>query len=163
MIRLILIRHAKSGWDDPMADDHDRTLTERGHKAAAAIGAWLAARGDVPDVVLCSDAMRTQQTAKGVIAAFETAPTLKLRPALYHASPDTVIDEAMAERVGCVAVIGHNPGIGMAAHGLVKTRPAHGRFSDYPTCATTIIDFPHAVLLGEGELVDFVVPRDLTD
>ena len=51
--RLILIRHAKSSWDDPMADDHARVLNGRGRASAAAIGGWLAAKSYLPDVVLC--------------------------------------------------------------------------------------------------------------
>ncbi len=163
MTRLILIRHAKSGWDDPMADDHERVLTDRGRKASATIGKWLQAKGYVPEVVLCSDAARTQQTAEGVLAAFADPPVLKLVPLLYHASPDTVLDLVSRVDAGSIAVIGHNPGIGMAASGLVAQRPAHHRFSDYPTCATTVIDFPQTIAPGAGDLVDFIVPRDLVD
>ena len=32
--RLILTRHAKSAWDDPLLDDHDRPLNRRGMRAA---------------------------------------------------------------------------------------------------------------------------------
>lgn len=163
MTRLILIRHAKSGWDDPMADDHARDLTDRGRKAASAIGRWLQSSGYRPDVVLCSDAMRTQETASHLLAAFDPPTNLQLVPALYHASPDTVLDQAQRQNAACIAIIGHNPGIGMVAHGVVKERPAHHRFGDYPTCATTVIDFQHKIALGMGSVVDFVVPRDLTD
>ena len=50
-LRLILTRHAKSSWDDPLMSDHDRPLNERGKAAAADLGNWLASRGYVPDVV----------------------------------------------------------------------------------------------------------------
>jgi phosphohistidine phosphatase len=40
--RLILTRHAKSAWDDPLMADHDRPLNERGKAAAADLGQWLA-------------------------------------------------------------------------------------------------------------------------
>ena len=39
MKRLILTRHAKSSWDDPLMNDHDRPLNERGKMAAADLGA----------------------------------------------------------------------------------------------------------------------------
>ena len=48
MKRLILTRHAKSSWDDPLTPDHDRPLNERGKAAAADLGVWLASRGYVP-------------------------------------------------------------------------------------------------------------------
>jgi phosphohistidine phosphatase len=64
-----------------------------------------------------------------------------------------------------VAVIGHNPGIGMLANSLVKQAPAHHRFSDYPTCATSVIDFDltswSEVKHQSGTCTDFIVPRDL--
>ena len=44
-MRLILIRHAKSNWDDPFQDDHARMLNKRGRDAARAIGTWLQAKG----------------------------------------------------------------------------------------------------------------------
>ncbi len=163
MTRLILIRHAKSGWDDPMADDHDRTLTARGRKAATAIGEWLLEKGYVPDIVISSDAARTRETAQYLLAAFDVPPPVQFAPMLYHASPDTVLDFATRPSEPTIAIIGHNPGIGMAAHALVRQKPAHRRFSDYPTCATTVIDFTGKIALGAGDLVDFIVPRDLVD
>ena len=42
---LYLLRHAKSGWDDPVARDFDRPLNKRGEKAARTIGQWMASNG----------------------------------------------------------------------------------------------------------------------
>lgn len=163
--RLILIRHAKSGWDDPLADDHARTLTDRGHRAAQAISAWLAQQDYVPDLVLSSDATRTSQTAHHIIDAFHPRPALEFVPALYHPAPDTICDVAAKTAAPTIAIVSHNPGIAMCAAALIAARPAHRGFDDYPTCATTVIDFPtdQFAQRGKGTLVDFVVPRDLTD
>jgi len=162
MKRLILIRHAKSGWDDLEADDHERTLTQRGHTAAKAIGHWLARNAYIPDVILCSDATRTLQTAAEITPSLPDAELIEI-PMLYLPAPDTIWDLAQRRTEDTVAVISHNPGTGMLAQALVKTRPKHRRFSDYPTCATTIIDFPHGLGFGMGHCTDFIVPRDLTD
>ena len=162
MKRLILIRHAKSGWDDPEADDHARTLTRRGHTAAKAIGHWLAQNGYIPDVILCSDATRTLRTAAEITPSLPDAKLIEI-PMLYLPAPDTIWDLAQRRAEGTVAVISHNPGTGMLAQALVKKRPTHRRFSDYPTCATTIIDFPHGLGFGMGNCTDFIVPRDLTE
>lgn len=161
MTRLILIRHGKSSWDDPFGDDHARKLNQRGRDAAEAVGAWLHANGYIPDLLLVSDAVRTVETCELICPAFTTAPAVKYKPSLYHAAPDTVLDLVQRETAGCIAVIGHNPGIGMLANGLVKQAPAHPRFGDYPTCATTIIDFVGGIERAKGDVVDFVVPRDL--
>ena len=67
-LRLILMRHAKSSWDSPGLDDHERPLNGRGCRSAKAIGAWLNDHGYLPDLVLSSDAERTRETW-GIVAA----------------------------------------------------------------------------------------------
>lgn len=162
---LILIRHAKSSWDDTGLDDHARTLNARGRGAAPAIGRWLAEHGHVPQVMLCSDAARTRETAALILPHLIPAPDLQILPRLYHASPDIMIDLIQKQTASVVGLIGHNPGIGLLAAGLVKHRPAHPRFADYPTCATVVIRF-HVENWGDvtpqtGHCEDFVVPGDL--
>jgi len=164
-LRLILIRHAKSSWSDPFGDDHERVLNARGRASAEAIGVWMAEQGYVPDLVLCSDAIRTQETADLILPALTPQPKLQLSERIYHASPDTILDLVQQLSEAKIAVIGHNPGVGMLANALVKSAPEHRRFSDYPTCATTVIDFDAAkwseVRQRSGCFEAFVVPRDL--
>ena len=164
-LRLILIRHAKSSWDDPFGDDHERVLNKRGRASATAIGAWMAKECYLPNIVLCSDAARTQETAALVLASLNPQPDLKLSGAIYHASPDTILDLVQKQSVKTVAVIGHNPGIGMLANALVAKAPMHHRFSDYPTCGTTVMDFDgdswSQIKPRKGRCIDFTVPRDL--
>jgi phosphohistidine phosphatase len=163
--RLILIRHAKSSWDDAFADDHARVLNKRGRASAIAVGLWLAEHGYDPDIVLCSDAERTQETAALILPAFTPAPQLRLSAMLYHAAPDTIMDLIQRESAPTLAVIAHNPSIGMLANALVKTPPDHHRFGDYPTGATTVIDFAtdnwSAMQRRSGTCKDFMVPRDM--
>ena len=94
-------------------------------------------------------------------------PSLKLSGMLYHAAPDTILDLVGRETAQTVAVIAHNPSIGMLANAMVTSAPAHHRFSDYPTCATTVIDFPidhwEGVQPRSGTCLDFTVPRDLIE
>ncbi len=165
--RLILIRHAKSSWSDPDADDHDRVLNKRGHKSAKAVGGWMAERDYVPETVLCSDAARTRETAALILPQLRPAPKLRLSSALYHAAPDTIVELIAQQDVKTLAVIGHNPGIGMLANALVDRLPDHPRFDDYPTCATTVMDFDvglwRSIGPRKGRLLDFVVPRELAD
>ncbi|CAI7877575.1 unnamed protein product [Closterium sp. NIES-53] len=60
--RLILLRHAKSSWDDASLIDHDRPLSNRGKHGAKSIAKKLARVGWVPSLILCSDATRTRET-----------------------------------------------------------------------------------------------------
>ena len=165
MKRLILTRHAKSSWDDPLTPDHDRPLNERGKAAAADLGQWLASRDYVPGEVLCSDAVRTRKTFSGIAPALPGAPVLELKPALYHAGPDVMMAVLRHAKAGVVMMIGHNPGIAEFAARLVAHPPANAEFALYPTGATLVVDFDVAnwedVTFGSGVTVDFIIPSEI--
>ncbi len=163
--RLILTRHAKSSWDDPLTPDHDRPLNERGKAAAADLGDWLASRGYIPEEVLCSDALRTRKTWSGLAPALPGTPILNLKPALYHAGPDVMLAVLRHAAADTVMIIGHNPGIAEFAGKLVATRPVNPEFGRYPTGATLVMDFDISSWdqagWGLGVPIDFVIPREL--
>ncbi len=163
--RLILTRHAKSSWDDPMTPDHERPLNERGKTAATDLGAWMASRGYIPDEVLCSDALRTRETWSGVSPALAAAPSLTLKPALYHAGPDVMLAVLRHATGDCVMMIGHNPGIAEFASRIVAQAPHHPGFRHYPTGATLVASFEidswGELAFGMGAVRDFIVPREL--
>lgn len=165
MKRLILTRHAKSSWDDPLTPDHDRPLNERGKAAAADLGQWLASRGYVPDEVLCSDALRTRKTWSGIAPALPGTPVLELKPALYHAGPDVMLAVLRHATGNCVMMIGHNPGIAEFAAKLVAHAPKNAEFARYPTGATLVADFTieswNQLGWGMGVADDFIVPREI--
>ena len=165
MKRLILTRHAKSAWDDPLTPDHDRPLNERGKAAAADLGQWLASRGYVPQKVLCSDAVRTRQTWAGIAPALPATPVLELKPALYHAGVDVMLAVLKNAKADVVMMIGHNPGIAEFAAKLVAKAPLNSEFDRYPTGATLVVDFVAdswaEAEFGQGITVDFVIPREI--
>lgn len=165
MKRLILTRHAKSSWDDPLTPDHDRPLNERGKAAAADLGHWLASRGYVPDEVLCSDALRTRRTFSGLAPALPATPVLELKPALYHAGPDVMLAVLRHAKGDVVMMIGHNPGIAEFAARIVAAPPRNQEFAKYPTGATLVADFSvenwQDVTFGSGVVDDFIVPREI--
>ncbi|MBI1415623.1 MAG: histidine phosphatase family protein [Limimaricola sp.] len=162
-LRLILTRHAKSSWATPGQEDHARPLAPRGRAAATAIGHWLAVQRYLPDLVLCSSAVRTQQTLSLILPGLPRQPVISARAALYHASPSQLREIIRRETAPCLMLVGHNPGIGLLAAGLVTTPPRHERFDDYPTAATTVIDFavPSWADITTGTCVAFVTPHDL--
>ncbi len=165
MKRLILTRHAKSSWDDPLTPDHDRPLNERGKAAAADLGQWLFSRGYIPDVVLCSDALRTRKTWSGIAPALPGTPVLELKPALYHAGPDVMLAVLRHAKGDTAMMIGHNPGIAEFAARLVAHAPINPEFMRYPTGATLVVDFVvdawEDVSFGQGVVDDFMVPREI--
>ncbi|MFC7538294.1 SixA phosphatase family protein [Siccirubricoccus deserti] len=62
----MLLRHAKSSWDDPGLPDHARPLNARGRRAAAAIAQAMQELRLSPDIVLVSSARRTLQTLEAL-------------------------------------------------------------------------------------------------
>lgn len=164
--RLILIRHAKSSWDAPL-DDHSRRLNDRGRRNAVAIGGWLAAKVYVPDHIYTSDAARTLETTDRLATGLGTAPEVTAISQMYHGSPAALMKVLQGAQGDTIALIAHNPGIAFFAEQIVAQEPDHPRFADYPTCATLVCDFPlddwTAAAPASAKVVDFVVPRDLTD
>ena len=66
MKTLTLLRHAKSGWDDPVARDFDRALNGRGKRGAEIVGKHLRDLGMVFDAVVSSPAVRCVDTLDGL-------------------------------------------------------------------------------------------------
>lgn len=159
---LILIRHCKSDWDGN-TDDHERPLSARGQRAAPRIGAFLATHRLIPDVVLCSDALRTRQTWAGIADHLHGAPKPTLNAALYLAEPEVMLKALQATSAHTVAMIAHNPGTAALAWALAHTPPADDRFAQYPTGATTVLQFDEAIMPGAGRILHFTTPRDLPD
>lgn len=161
MRRLILMRHAKSSWDDPRLLDFDRPLNKRGRQSAEAMGNWLRGHSYMPTAALVSAAKRTAETFER--AGFDIP--LRYSRTLYHAAADTMAVVLKEETAQTVLMIGHNPGIADFAARLVRTAPTHPRFYDYPTCATLIADFDisnwNDLAWSTAEVVDFAIPREV--
>lgn len=165
-LRLILMRHAKSDWNTPSSGDFERPLNDRGRQNATQIGVWLRECGHIPDQILCSAAARTRETLSLVLAEIGSSPIVGFSNNLYLASPEAMFQTLLSAKTGQVTMmLAHNPGSAILASALVKSRPDHSRFQDYPTAATTVIDFEidqWADLAPEsGTILDFVTPKDL--
>ncbi len=166
-LTLILTRHAKSSWSDPLEADFDRPLNARGEASAAAIGRWLAAQGYLPGEVVLSGARRTEETWAGIARALPEAVPMRADRALYHAAAPAVLGVLQRATAPVTMLIGHNPGIGDFASRILRERPDHPRYGDYPTGATAVIRFDagswREIGWGQGWLVEFTVPRELID
>ncbi|WP_127901908.1 SixA phosphatase family protein [Solirhodobacter olei] len=163
--RLILIRHAKSSWDDAEMPDHDRPLNPRGRGAASEIGAWLASRGYLPDEAIVSDARRTVETWERIAEALPGAPEPRQERKLYQAAADTMLAVLRHATGDCVLMLGHNPGIAEFAQRLVARPPLHSEFQRYPTGATLVAEFPiddwSEAAWSSAAPDDFIIPREL--
>jgi len=164
-LQLILMRHAKSDWDDPALSDRQRRLNDRGRRNATALGQWLAAQGYRPDLALVSNAERTGETWLRLSAAWPDLPEVSFRPAFYNAGPDVLLRAIRAATSPRLLVLAHNPGIGMLAEHLCQTPPNHERFLDYPTGSTLVLEFDAErwADIGKGRVLDFIIPADLPE
>ncbi|MEJ1991043.1 MAG: histidine phosphatase family protein [Maritimibacter sp.] len=164
-LTLILTRHAKSAWGDPVMDDHDRPLTTRGHRSAEAVGTWLAERDLMPGEVFVSSANRTRQTWGDIAKAFDTPPQPLIASQLYHSEPETMLGMVKKASAPVVMLIAHNPGMAYFAYALAETQPRDHRFARYPTGATTVLEFDaeswSKIGWHKGTIRDLVFPRDL--
>ncbi len=162
---LILMRHAKSGWDDPLQEDHERGLTDRGRRGAAEIGGFLKKEQLLPDEIISSDATRTKETVEG-LGLNEDIPT-EYRRDLYLANSDVMLGVLKKATAGTVMMVGHNPGIVDFADRLLKVAPMHPDFARYPTAATLFVTLEIEnwadLKFGEGTAMAFAVPTKVKD
>ena len=164
--RLLLIRHAKSSWDDGSLADRERPLAGRGRKAAERMGAHLQNEGLRPDVVLCSPSKRTRETLE--LLEFSGAEVTYLDE-LYGASAHDLLASAREVRddAEVVAVVGHNPGVQDLSIELARDDAAEEAVrlrQKFPTCAVAMFDVDGAwrdVATERVRLASFVVPKDL--
>ncbi len=104
-----MLRHAKSSWDEPGVDDHDRSLAPRGRRAVKVISEYIRAHEIVPELVLCSSARRTRET----LEAIGTAGEVLIEDELYGATCSSIIERLrrVPEPMTSVMIIGHNPAL----------------------------------------------------
>jgi phosphohistidine phosphatase len=135
--RLVLVRHAKSSWDDPTLSDHDRPLAQRGRKALDRMRSHLENRGVRPDVVLCSSARRTRDTLDGIRHGLGGHPRIEIEDGLYGAGADQIVARLgrLEDAIATAVVIGHNPGIADLVDLLAVTD------QDMPTGAIADLSF----------------------
>jgi len=158
--RLVLMRHAKAEQEAPT--DHERPLSARGRRDAHASGVLLAKRGDVPTLVLVSDAQRTRDTWDAVLAGLSDGWAASEEPgepeawfdrALYDSGPKAVVElvAAVDPAVRSVLVIGHNPTLSSVAAALSDGE------------AETALEVAVANGMSTSGLVGFDVPVEWED
>jgi phosphohistidine phosphatase len=172
MRQLLLLRHAKSSWDDPKLPDRDRPLNPRGRRAAAAMRAAMRDLGLAPDLVLVSPARRTMETLEALEPWDETPLIEPLEP-LYLGSAAQLLGtlHGVGEVVRSVLLIGHNPGLHELAQmlaGPLRSAPladAARRVTEgFPTAALAEFAIPGpwwALDSGGGRLLRFLTPREV--
>ena len=148
MKTLLLIRHAKSSWDQPGVSDFDRPLNERGKKDAPEMAKRLKEKGIELDHLISSPAKRARKTAKYFAEEFGfKKDDIKLVEALYGATQTEFLQavKEIEDNYGTVALFSHNPGVSDFASSLTNVR-----VDDMPTCAV------FALQIGTDNWKDFL-------
>ena len=140
MKTLVLVRHAKSAWDDPTLADHDRPLNDRGRRDAPEMGRRLRERGTSPDAILSSTAVRARTTAEVIAAALGAESAVVLDERLYGSSPETILGVVaeLDDALSTAMVVAHDPGLSHLAFRL------SGEIEHMPTCAVAEFRFAAA-------------------
>ncbi len=110
---LLILRHAKSDWDNPALDDHDRPLNARGMEEAPRVGRFLLENNLIPDFVISSTALRARQTTNQVLDTCQYDGDVFFTRSCYMANP-AAYKQALRSVPGNperVLLVGHNPGL----------------------------------------------------
>ena len=165
MKTLILIRHAKSSWDDDSLEDKQRPLNDRGLRDAPVMGKRLkrqAKHGDKPDLILSSPAIRAVTTAE-LIADEIGYPRrqVKVNDQLYDTSADELLAviRELDDRSNRVMLVSHNPALVDLAGRLTS-----GKITRMPTCGVVTLEYGVQAWSSIGEAkpgkVKFDSPKD---
>jgi phosphohistidine phosphatase len=166
-VRLWLLRHAKSSWDDDELPDIDRPLAPRGTRSAEKMAEYLDTASIRPGLVLCSPAVRARQTLDHVLGSLGE-PEVLVEPELYTFDPQPLLARlrSIPDAIGSAMVVGHNPAI----HDLAEMLARSGdRLADliakYPTGALAELELDAATwsaIAADGAILTrFVTPRAL--
>jgi phosphohistidine phosphatase len=132
MKSLLLIRHAKSSWDNPGIRDFDRTLNERGLREAPMMANLLIQRGVLPDLMVSSPAKRAFSTARFFAeAAGKPESDIERNQNIYEASVRDILQiiSQLPDHAHVVYLFGHNP-----TFTDVANRFADDFIDNVPTC-----------------------------
>lgn len=145
MGRLLLLRHAKSSWDMPTLRDYERPLSARGQRACAVMGRLIADVVGLPDLIVCSGAVRTRATLERISAQWPSTPPVRFSDEIYEAEPQSILQALRREGMDApsVMVIGHNPGLEDLSRALIATSDDEARRAletKFPTGALAVLE-----------------------
>ncbi|QQS31737.1 MAG: histidine phosphatase family protein [Acidobacteriota bacterium] len=161
MKKLLVLRHAKSSWDDDSLSDFERPLNDRGQRTALFMGKFIADNGLTPEVIVSSPAARARATTELVAEAMEYSGDAIFDPKIYEASANALVGvvSQIDEEYMTALLIGHNPGLEGLVYYLTDV------FEPLQTAALAVIELDIEnwgdVDSRTGKLSAIYRPRDL--
>jgi phosphohistidine phosphatase len=166
---LHLLRHARAAAADEAADDRLRKLSRRGREDMRLVASGLPAALGAVDLVLCSTAARTRETAALALAGFPVTPPVVFEDGLYLAPLSGLMRRLhrLEETRRAVLLIGHNPGLHELALALAATDSptypalAEGKFPTAARASFVIETEWNGIGRSRHALRDYVTPKSL--
>lgn len=166
MKKLILIRHAKSSWDNLTLNDFDRPLTKRGEKDAPRMGKRLREMRITPDYMITSPAVRAFETCKHIAKKLDFPNSKVISDSrLYHADKDTLLKVAQEipdrknDDEEIALLFGHNPGLTDFVNAL-----SNEAIVNIPTCGVVVVSMSlkgwREIEFGIGKMELFDYPKN---
>ncbi len=159
MKRLTLVRHAKSDWNNQLPD-LQRPLNTRGEQDAPYMASRMAMYYSPPDQLLCSSALRAQQTAQLLAAELQLADDcIVLEPRLYNAEAGEILSAIRQtdDRIQHLMVVAHNPGLTRLANQLTDSH-----IDNLVTCAVlgAALEIQHWADARSGRAIFYDYPKN---
>jgi phosphohistidine phosphatase len=163
MKSLLILRHAKSSWADPMLDDHDRPLNKRGRRDAPRMGRFMRDEALVPDIIVTSTARRASDTAEVVAEAAGYSGEIVWDEALYAAPASAYVAVlwALDDDAASVLLVGHNPAVEHLV-GVFAGRPERMPTAALAHIALAIDRWAAADPADSAELAGIWRPKELS-
>lgn len=155
------MRHARSGWPQPGEHDFDRTLDDQGFAEAEMIAQRAADQNYAPDLILCSTAIRCQQTAQALQRAFGIETETLFVDELYNAPVENYLALIAAQTVGSLMLVGHNPAMEALLEAFLGADRASATIpTGYPTAGLAVLDHDGGSMVSSAswKLKDFLHP-----
>ena len=137
MKRIIFMRHAKASQVKFHQNDHERNLSKTGINEAKTMAKFIKSKGVIPDILLISDAKRTQETWTHLNLVIKNKRS-KFDRELYLASSKTILKKIkeLDNILDSALILAHNPGITDVLYEYFKVNLVY-----MPTCGVGCIQF----------------------
>lgn len=162
MKTLLIFRHAKSSWDDPSLDDHDRPLNARGLKTAVRMGQLIKETNLLPKAILSSSAVRAMETAKIIAKSSGYHGKILKAGNFFPGETDDYLQALSGQNDQCsiIMIVGHNPGLEVFLEHLT------GRKEPLPTAALAQVKLPidswaQLTQKTRGTLINIYRPKEI--
>ena len=162
MKTLMLLRHAKAGFDLSGQADAERVLTHAGKQDAIKLAYKLKGRNHKVDLFYCSAATRTRQTLDVITEIVSHSANIEILGSLYQASEETVLDviKGTPNRLATIMLVWHNPAMTQLSNLLASDL----RLDHLPCCGLVVITFDalnwEQLQVGSGEVAWFDIPKN---